>query len=154
MRSYDSSTGRFISQDPLVADNPYPFANNNPVLRTDPSGMDAAAEYSETEVYVVQDEAGNCYFGITKQGIWKRWLQHLKAGKHFFPNPMTRLTGFATRAAALQLEGFLIELFGGVGAEGLANLTGSAEDGPLGAEELMDIFNDIEDTILEACPGL
>ena len=72
-RPFEPSSGlydlRMRSQDPLVADNPYPFATNNPVARTDPSGMDAAAKYAETEVYVVQDEAGNCYVGITKQGI-------------------------------------------------------------------------------------
>ncbi len=38
-RYYDPATGRFLSQDPLGAGNPYVYADNNPVRFTDPSGL-------------------------------------------------------------------------------------------------------------------
>jgi RHS repeat-associated protein len=38
-RYYDPTIGRFISKDPLATRNPYSYADNNPVLLTDPSGL-------------------------------------------------------------------------------------------------------------------
>src|SRR5436189_4242596 len=40
-RYYDSSTGRFLSQDPAHAGHPYVYVGNNPVLSVDPYGLDA-----------------------------------------------------------------------------------------------------------------
>lgn len=37
-RYYDSSTGRFVSEDPIWALNLYPYADNNPVMMIDPKG--------------------------------------------------------------------------------------------------------------------
>lgn len=37
-RYYDPNTGRFVSEDPIWATNLYPYADNNPVMRTDASG--------------------------------------------------------------------------------------------------------------------
>ncbi|NBB20425.1 hypothetical protein GVN20_13750 [Runella sp. CRIBMP] len=38
-RYYDPTTGRFVSEDPIWATNLYPYADNNPVMRTDASGL-------------------------------------------------------------------------------------------------------------------
>jgi len=38
-RYYDPDTGRFLSVDPLPSNNPYWYANNNPINLTDPTGM-------------------------------------------------------------------------------------------------------------------
>jgi len=45
LRSYDPSIGRFISEDPVPAVNPYRYASNNPVNLMDPSGASAVAQY-------------------------------------------------------------------------------------------------------------
>ena len=37
-RYYDPTIGRFMSQDPLPAGNPYAYVGNNPVRYVDPSG--------------------------------------------------------------------------------------------------------------------
>ena len=44
-RTYDPGTGRFLSQDPLPAENLYTYAVNNPLRVNDPSGQTAMAEY-------------------------------------------------------------------------------------------------------------
>ncbi len=46
-RYYDPTTGRFLSEDPIGAVNPYPYAANDPANLTDIYGMAAAAEYAE-----------------------------------------------------------------------------------------------------------
>lgn len=46
-RQYDPTTGRFLSEDPLAADNLYRYGNNNPGSFTDPTGWFSVA--SETE---------------------------------------------------------------------------------------------------------
>jgi uncharacterized protein RhaS with RHS repeats len=38
-RYYDPESGRFLSQDPIRFPNRYAYAQNNPVLFTDPSGL-------------------------------------------------------------------------------------------------------------------
>jgi RHS repeat-associated protein len=47
LRAYDPTIGRFLSEDPLPSVNPYPYASNNPVNLTDPSGAGDLAEYGE-----------------------------------------------------------------------------------------------------------
>jgi RHS repeat-associated protein len=39
-RWYDPTTGRFLSQDPVLHANPYPYVGNDPVNLTDPTGAD------------------------------------------------------------------------------------------------------------------
>jgi RHS repeat-associated protein len=38
-RYYDGATGRFLSQDPIGAAEPYAYVSNNPMNYTDPSGL-------------------------------------------------------------------------------------------------------------------
>lgn len=45
-RYYDPTTGRFMSEDPIPAANPYPYAAYDPVDFVDLFGMQAAAEYA------------------------------------------------------------------------------------------------------------
>lgn len=45
-RYYDPSAGRFISEDPLLAVNPYVYAQNDPTNLVDPSGKEAIIEYA------------------------------------------------------------------------------------------------------------
>lgn len=47
-RTYDPATGRFLSEDPLPADNLYPYAANSPLLLSDPTGLAPLAEYGST----------------------------------------------------------------------------------------------------------
>jgi RHS repeat-associated protein len=80
-RYYDPKIGRFTTPDPLVSDlNPYSYANNNPVMMQDPSGLsgtanwdpDAAArwkknqptEWSGTPLKGATDQYGRPLFGI------------------------------------------------------------------------------------------
>lgn len=44
-RTYDPSTGRFLSEDPLPADNLYPYAANSPLLLSDATGLSPLGEY-------------------------------------------------------------------------------------------------------------
>lgn len=90
-RYYDPSTGRFLTQDPLPATNPYAYSGNSPVSFTDPSGRedglageavadsvaaDLAAQGTENvSVYYAEDFAGNCYVGITNN-FARRAAQH------------------------------------------------------------------------------
>lgn len=41
-RHYDASIGRFLTQDPIWSTNLYPYANNNPISRIDPSGKSSS----------------------------------------------------------------------------------------------------------------
>jgi RHS repeat-associated protein len=52
-RYYDPATGRFLSEDPAPALNPYFYAANDPVNLYDVNGLDAAAEYGE----ILSDES-------------------------------------------------------------------------------------------------
>ena len=52
-RYYDSSTGRFLSEDPIPAVNPFTYAANDPINLVDVFGLYAAAEYGE----LLMDEA-------------------------------------------------------------------------------------------------
>jgi RHS repeat-associated protein/uncharacterized repeat protein (TIGR01451 family) len=61
-RYYDSSLGRFLSEDPVGSVNPYPHAANDPVNQVDLYGMDAAPEYA----LLLQNDANNaqCIAGV------------------------------------------------------------------------------------------
>ena len=54
-RHYDPDTGRFLQEDPVVSINQYAYADNNPILLTDPLGLfgvddasDLAAGFGDT----------------------------------------------------------------------------------------------------------
>jgi RHS repeat-associated protein len=49
-RDYDPATGQFLTVDPAVDDTrqPYAYVGNNPLLLTDPSGLDAWDDYIGT----------------------------------------------------------------------------------------------------------
>jgi RHS repeat-associated protein len=47
-RWYDPAVGRFTSTDPLPCLNPYPYASNDPINFSDPTGEAALAEYGAT----------------------------------------------------------------------------------------------------------
>ncbi len=69
-RYYDSSIGRFISEDPIKDGlNWYVYANNNPVKYSDPSGLDAIVANQLENIggaghmsSFVQDDSGTWYF--------------------------------------------------------------------------------------------
>ncbi len=44
-RYYDPTTGRFLSEDPQAAENPYAYADEDPVDLVDPLGQQAFREY-------------------------------------------------------------------------------------------------------------
>jgi RHS repeat-associated protein len=48
-RYHDPTTGRFISEDPLIAVALYPYSNNDPIDLSDPSGRISADEELEAE---------------------------------------------------------------------------------------------------------
>ena len=54
-RYYDPATGRFLSQDPIPAINPYPYVNNDPVDLIDPYGAqplgESSLQYARTQIY-------------------------------------------------------------------------------------------------------
>ena len=64
-RMYDSSTGRFLSKDPVnteettLSHNPYIYAENNPIIKIDPTGKFA-------QVIVIG-------FGIVTAPVWLPW---------------------------------------------------------------------------------
>jgi RHS repeat-associated protein len=43
-RAYDPALGRFLSEDPLAAVNPYPYVSNNPTNAVDPLGLSTVEE--------------------------------------------------------------------------------------------------------------
>jgi RHS repeat-associated protein len=76
-RYYDPTIGRFLSQDPEPAINPYEYASNDPVDRLDPTGRAAAAEYETEDTFIsgrtVADNnaiaRARCYFSIAGKVI-------------------------------------------------------------------------------------
>ncbi|HEY4587620.1 MAG TPA: RHS repeat-associated core domain-containing protein, partial [Thermoanaerobaculia bacterium] len=143
LRTYDPQAGRFLSEDPLPAANPYPYVSNNPVSLTDPSGAQESAEYAELSAedaallargeanvdvyYAVEETSGDCYFGITNN-FGRRVAQH---GERF--RVIENLNLQLTRNQARVVEQRLIEEGGGAISQGgtLANRINSiAEGGP------------------------
>ena len=60
-RYYDPASGRFLSEDPLSATNPYPYAGNDPANLIDLYGMQATAEYAE--LISADSDAAQCVAG-------------------------------------------------------------------------------------------
>lgn len=69
-RTYDPGTGRFLSQDPLPAENLYPYAVNSPMRVNDPSGQTAMAEYGA----VSQNSSRNALAVCTQGSFWSSML--------------------------------------------------------------------------------
>jgi RHS repeat-associated protein len=160
-RYYDPATGRFLSEDPEPVHNPYPYASNCPVNLTDPNGLSATTEY-RTTVYVARKKSGECYFGITKQALKARWNQHKRNMMSFIPDPITKglspLATFANqsgRRQARQIEGMLIDFFGGPGGQ-LANAAGSGGSmPPIDPTRAWSIIEGFLDIVVATCgPGL
>ena len=71
-RYHDPTLGRFLSQDPEPAVNPYVYVSNCPVDKVDPKGRSESAEYAEENTFVngrtVSDRNAmsrvTCYFHI------------------------------------------------------------------------------------------
>ena len=63
-RYYDSTTGRFLSEDPVRAINPYPYAGNDPVNMVDLLGMQAAGEYAT--LLRTQENNAKCISGAVQ----------------------------------------------------------------------------------------
>jgi RHS repeat-associated protein len=45
LRAYDPTLGRFLSEDPRLSLNPYPYVSNDPVNNSDPTGGQGFVEY-------------------------------------------------------------------------------------------------------------
>ncbi len=59
-RYYDPSIGRFITVDPILSDtNPYAYGENNPLVNTDPNGMQTCTKAQESQ--------GQCIFNAQAQ---------------------------------------------------------------------------------------
>ncbi len=119
-RVYDPSIGRFLTEDPAPAVNPYPYALNNPITFMDPLGAQAAAEYGSLQernaavaarVQQVAQEGANLgrdrllqYLSQAERDALLRepWLEKMYMGQ-----AVHRYT-----ATILQEEGYLYHLIG------------------------------------------
>jgi RHS repeat-associated protein len=152
-RFYDPQTGRFLTQDPVTAPNPYSYSANSPVSYHDPSGLEledyattarvaVQVERSgtgEVSVYAANDSWGNCYVGITNS-LRNRFYQH---GSRFVGDtPATKLRviaiirGTFARDGARVIEQKVIE-------RGGTRLAESEVEGPINS--LLNVNNSIKD---------
>lgn len=69
-RTYDPATGRFLSEDPLPADNLYPYAANSPLLLSDATGLAALFEYGATNGESAKRTPQVCAQGSWTAGIF------------------------------------------------------------------------------------
>lgn len=53
-RYYDPATGRFLSPDPVLGPNPYPYVGNDPTNLVDPTGAEALVETAYISLYQEQ----------------------------------------------------------------------------------------------------
>ncbi|SDR49088.1 RHS repeat-associated core domain-containing protein [Rhizobiales bacterium GAS113] len=81
-RHYDATTGRYLTPDPLgFVDGPsvYAYANNSPMMKTDPRGLFAVAIPPSTS-----DPRGNCTLDnpsgdpIIQNADWRNWRDWLR----------------------------------------------------------------------------
>ncbi len=73
LRAYDSTIGRFLSEDPIPALNLYPYADNDPVNLTDPSGAASVGQYGmvlDKSARVARSIAGRRSTGRVRQTIY------------------------------------------------------------------------------------
>ena len=69
-RTYDPTTGRFLSEDPIPAVNRYPYAEDSPLLLNDPYGESALVEYGELEQEQAEEGLGEARVGETVYRVW------------------------------------------------------------------------------------
>ena len=58
-RYYDTDTGRFMGRDPTGAGHPYAYAANNPVIFSDPYGLDVCSTISGSGCSTADAGSGN-----------------------------------------------------------------------------------------------
>jgi RHS repeat-associated protein len=83
-RYYDPEVGRFLSQDPIMADHPYVYVRNNPVRFIDPSGLYAICGDHETWGYICFDST---QVGLSPSDIWGNCYVWTPEGKLSLPGP-------------------------------------------------------------------
>jgi RHS repeat-associated protein len=144
LREYSPTLGRWLSQDPLPSADRYPYASNDPVNLTDPSGAQDTEEEAtldaqtaslartgsgKIEVYYARTASNKCYFGITGRGLGTRLAEHNANGKNFVD--IVKITETFTRGEARVVEQFLIDNGGGLARNGgkLLNIINSVADG-------------------------
>jgi RHS repeat-associated protein len=86
-RYYDPVLGRFLSQDPVAAINPYAYVLNSPIDLTDPSGAESISEQITLKNAVRLGTVGHSIFKLGKA---------VQAGK-----PCQALTSFVALGASI-----------------------------------------------------
>jgi RHS repeat-associated protein len=95
-RYYDSSVGRFISEDPMgyaAGINFYAYANNNPVNANDPSGLDANVPYLNQDAARI---AAGLYVGartLYDPGSRESGVYTYQLGSNWYHTPAVTSTG-------------------------------------------------------------
>ena len=78
-RYYDPHLGRFLSEDPVLHPNPYPYVDNDPTNRRDPSGAQDLVE--EEETLVVEGELEESALSEEAQMVRQFGQMHADLGK-------------------------------------------------------------------------